>query len=178
MPYRALSLKQPWATLLAAGLKTIEVRRWKTAQTGELLIHAARVPDGRPQAWAHVPPALRDACRLEGGVVGVGVLTGCKHYPTLASFVADEAHHLNDPSWFEASGLFGLCFRDLRTLPFVRVPGYVRIFELPLHDLVIPPVLPAQEPLPGPQPGTSEAVFQRIRRLLHSLTGRRRKDEG
>src|SRR5205823_6217499 len=30
----ALSLKQPWATLLAHAVKTIEVRKWPTARRG------------------------------------------------------------------------------------------------------------------------------------------------
>ena len=30
----ALSVKQPWATLLVHGLKTIEVRAWPTARRG------------------------------------------------------------------------------------------------------------------------------------------------
>src|SRR5262249_11050532 len=57
----ALSLKQPWATLLVHGLKTIEVRRWQTVRRGRVLIHAARLPDDRREAWAHVPPELERA---------------------------------------------------------------------------------------------------------------------
>src|SRR6516164_1264126 len=54
-PTHALSLKQPWATLLVHGRKTIEVRRWATRRRGLLLIHAARLPDPRREAWKHVP---------------------------------------------------------------------------------------------------------------------------
>src|SRR5947208_522484 len=61
VPHYALSLKQPWAALLAAGRKTVEVRRWPTPRRGPVLIHAARVPDPRPQAWALVPPELAEA---------------------------------------------------------------------------------------------------------------------
>lgn len=37
-----LSLWQPWATLLVAGLKQVETRSWPTAHRGPLLIHAAK----------------------------------------------------------------------------------------------------------------------------------------
>ena len=57
----ALSLKQPWATLLVHGLKTIEIRRWPTRRRGRVLIHAARVPDPQPWAWEQLPPHLRAA---------------------------------------------------------------------------------------------------------------------
>src|SRR5262245_49475064 len=127
--YRALSLKQPWAALLAAGVKTIEVRRWRSAHRGPLLIHAARVPDGRPEAWAHVnTPELEAAARLEQGIVGVATLSSVKPYRTLDAFAADRALHLNDPTWFEPRGLFGFVFTDASPLPFRQVPGYVRVF--------------------------------------------------
>lgn len=43
---RALSLWQPWASLIALGVKTIETRGWSTKYRGPLLIHAAkRAPD-------------------------------------------------------------------------------------------------------------------------------------
>ena len=62
----ALSVKQPWAALLAHGLKTIEVRNWPTARRGRVLLHAAQVPDPRPEAARWVPSHLKDAVRLSG----------------------------------------------------------------------------------------------------------------
>ena len=41
---KALSVKQPWATLLVEGQKTIEVRSWKTEYRGHLLICASKTP--------------------------------------------------------------------------------------------------------------------------------------
>lgn len=129
MKHYALSLKQPWAALLAHGLKTIEVRRWPTARRGRILIHAARVPDERPEAWAHVPPQLLEAAQLLGGILGAGELTECRTYRTLETFQADQAQHLNDPSWFEPL-LYGFRFVHLTALPFRRYPGWMRFFEV------------------------------------------------
>lgn len=39
---KALTLTQPWATLVALGEKKIETRSWGTGYRGELLIHAAK----------------------------------------------------------------------------------------------------------------------------------------
>lgn len=39
---RALTLHQPWASLVAVGVKTIETRGWSTTYRGPLLIHAAK----------------------------------------------------------------------------------------------------------------------------------------
>lgn len=39
---RAITLHQPWATLVALGVKTIETRSWPTKYRGRILIHAAK----------------------------------------------------------------------------------------------------------------------------------------
>jgi ASCH domain len=130
----ALSLKQPWAALLAHGRKTIEVRRWPTARRGRILIHAARVPDERPEVWALVPEELREAAQLLGGIVGEGELTGCLPYRTLEAFTADQARHLNDPAWFVPRKLYGFIFANLSPLPFRRYPGWMRFF--PVDDVM------------------------------------------
>jgi hypothetical protein len=39
---KAITLHQPWATLVAIGAKQIETRSWKTAYRGPLAIHAGK----------------------------------------------------------------------------------------------------------------------------------------
>ena len=39
---KAISIKQPWASLVAAGYKTVECRTWKTAYRGQLLICSSK----------------------------------------------------------------------------------------------------------------------------------------
>lgn len=39
---KALSIRQPWASLIAEGYKTIELRTWKTNYRGPLAIHASK----------------------------------------------------------------------------------------------------------------------------------------
>ena len=42
---KALSVKQPWASLIAGGHKTIEWRSWRTHYRGPLLICSGKTPD-------------------------------------------------------------------------------------------------------------------------------------
>lgn len=74
---KALTLWQPWATLVALGHKRIETRSWATRHRGELWIHAAkrppeigfvgdyqvahpRSPEDAPwQLWTHAPHLRR-----------------------------------------------------------------------------------------------------------------------
>jgi hypothetical protein len=52
---KALTLTQPWATLVALGAKRIETRSWSTAYRGPLAIHAAK----------GFPPDCRDYVLIE-----------------------------------------------------------------------------------------------------------------
>lgn len=42
---KVLTIKQPFASLIASGLKEFEFRSWKTSYRGELLIHAGKSVD-------------------------------------------------------------------------------------------------------------------------------------
>jgi hypothetical protein len=126
----ALSLRQPWAALLAAGLKTVEVRKWPTARRGRVLLHAARVPDERPEAWELVPRRLLEQARLLGGIIGVADLIDCLSYRSVEAFAADRERHRNDPAWFSPPVLYGFVFANMNPLPFRAYPGWMRFFEV------------------------------------------------
>ncbi len=74
---RALSLRQPWASLVVAGLKDVENRRWRTTYRGPILIHAARTEESGA-ALAPLPEGalrwLRE--RAENGTLPRGALLG------------------------------------------------------------------------------------------------------
>jgi len=128
----ALSIKQPWAALLAHGLKTVEVRGWSSRRRGRVLIHAGRVPDRRAHAWTLVPDFLREAARQVGGIVGSAELTDCITYATAEVFAADRARHLNDPSWFRGRKLYGFTFANMVPLPLRPCTG--ALFFFPVAD--------------------------------------------
>ncbi|HTU19255.1 MAG TPA: (5-formylfuran-3-yl)methyl phosphate synthase [Gemmataceae bacterium] len=136
----ALSVKQPWAALLVHGVKTVEVRRWTTRVRGRVLIHAARVPDDRPealQARTRLSREGSETAQLLGGIIGVGELTGHRTYRSREEFQADQVYHLNHPSWFEPPQLHGLVFTNLRVLPFHPCPGWMRFFKMEWDEAAV-----------------------------------------
>jgi hypothetical protein len=65
--WKAISLKQPWANLVASGKKTIETRKWTTSYRGELVICSSRKPQITPAGYAlctaelyHITPMKKD----------------------------------------------------------------------------------------------------------------------
>ena len=59
---KALSIKQPWANMIASGEKTIETRMWSTKHRGPLLIVSSKEPDIPPAGFALAVVDLID-CR-------------------------------------------------------------------------------------------------------------------
>jgi hypothetical protein len=130
----ALSIKQPWAALVVAGRKTIEIRKWSTAIRGRILIHAAQIPDKRPEAWAWITDDLRPLTELGGGLIGSAELSACIRYRTPAGFATDAPKHLNDPSWFESPQMYGFVFRGGTVRPFAPCKGNVRFFSIDVDE--------------------------------------------
>jgi hypothetical protein len=58
--YKAISLKQPWANLVAEGAKTIETRTWGTRYRGDIVICSSRKPPIRPAGCAIAVAELYD----------------------------------------------------------------------------------------------------------------------
>jgi hypothetical protein len=58
VPFKALTIRQPYASLIIAGVKDVENRTWMTSHRGPLVIHAGRNVDRRgpqaAQAWEAV----------------------------------------------------------------------------------------------------------------------------
>lgn len=78
---KALTIRQPWASLIALGVKTIETRSWATKHRGPVLIHAGAkaVPvsmansiDGMMGAWWVVQRNPGWDCQLLDHRVGHG----------------------------------------------------------------------------------------------------------
>jgi hypothetical protein len=114
---KALSLRQPWAWLVAAGHKDVENRTWATHYRGEFLIHAAKTFDheGYERVLREMCPALPAPAEFErGGIVGVAELVDC------------VTQH-NSP-WFW--GPYGFVLRDARPLPFHPLRGMLGFFPV------------------------------------------------
>lgn len=130
LPEKALSIRQPWATLLVHGIKTVEIRRWDTQFRGPVLIHASGIVDKRPEGWSRLPQRLREEAELAGGIIGFADLIGVREYHDEEKFAAEQSLHLNEPSWFRPPVMYGFVFVGTRRLPFQRCIGQVRFFNV------------------------------------------------
>ena len=70
---KALTIKQPWATLIALGEKKIETRSWSTKYRGPLLIHAGKSVD----KLAMKTLCIKEALAEHGIYCAEDLPTGC-----------------------------------------------------------------------------------------------------
>lgn len=89
-PIKALSLWQPWASLVAVGAKIDETRHWSTPYRGPIAIHAAKTLDlaGAPDLLCEAalgPYWQKDLPR--GCVVAVARLADCAPAERVASYL-------------------------------------------------------------------------------------------
>ncbi len=83
---KALTIKQPWADLIIAGIKDIENRTWKTSYRGRVLIHTSKSPCSRGDLEAYPLPALAGHIEISkyspsqftgGAIIGSVELVDC-----------------------------------------------------------------------------------------------------
>lgn len=102
---KAISVKQPWANMIASGEKSIETRTWKTSPRGPLLIVSSKTPA--------IAPA--------GQAVAIVVLIECRPMSVL-----DEP----DACCPEYDGAFSWVFEIIRRIdpfPVVGQPGFIDV---------------------------------------------------
>lgn len=62
---KAISIKDPWAELIANGEKTIETRTWKTKYRGKILVVASKLPKTKNSGLAIAVTEIVDCRPME-----------------------------------------------------------------------------------------------------------------
>jgi hypothetical protein len=75
---KALTIKQPWATLIALGGKNIETRSWKTNYRGSLLIHAGKTIDKVACKMPEIYKVMEDYQYHTGVIIAKCNLVACQ----------------------------------------------------------------------------------------------------
>lgn len=139
---KAISLWQPWATLMAVGAKRNETRSWPTLHRGRLAIHAAKKWNRELSAMCGTEPFRSVLVRQEdghlwlaealrampfGAIVAVVTLTDCVRISP-DNYPGGDERHFGDYT----AGRFMWQTRDLARLaqpiPFRGAQGF---FDVP-----------------------------------------------
>lgn len=94
MKIKALTIRQPWANLIACGIKTIETRNRKIKYRGPLAIHAGKNPDSDAFQYFQFHRAMKIELKPLGKIIAICELVEIKFYLTRKQFWRDEKKHL------------------------------------------------------------------------------------
>lgn len=114
---RAISIKQPWAGLIASGRKSVELRGWATSYRGPLLVCAGARLDPRGHLYSAEGPT--------GHAIAVVELVDVR-----LAVEADAAAACYRPSDF-APECFAWILRDPRRIEPRPVKGQLGLFTPP-----------------------------------------------
>ena len=88
---KCLSLKQPFADLLALGEKTVELRKWNTKFRGKFLVHASKNIDS--EACERLDIDIEKL--IKGAIIGSASLYDVKEYKSQEEFNKDKQKHFS-----------------------------------------------------------------------------------
>lgn len=141
---KALSIKQPWSSLIAHGIKDIENRTWKTNFRGRVFIHASSVAKGCLSLLnKEQVNDVRSKSSLEfnlptSAIIGEVDIVDCViNHPSIwaeksqgiwvgSTFVHKEEHRVTW-NWVLANA-------KLYDKPILNVKGKLSFWEYKLHD--------------------------------------------
>ncbi len=124
---KSLSIKQPWAFLIANGAKPLENRTWNTKFRGQFLIHASQNFDKKGLLWVQENfGLLTDATGKDnfycGGIIGRTNIVDCVSFHQSAWYAGDYAFVLENSE----------ALPDIRGYePFVPCTGKLNFFDVP-----------------------------------------------
>lgn len=142
---KTLSLKQPFAWLIANGYLLVDDRSWGTQYRGPMLIHASK---GLYKAYYdHLKentdiPLPNKSDMDYGGVVGIANLVLCCKPQQLPMHISEtqRKHFANVHDDY-----YGFLFEQASPLPFMPCRGKLGVFDLDLDALISAPPPPQSE---------------------------------
>ena len=130
---KALTVRQPWASLIVAGVKDVENRTWPIPSTApavpfRLAIHAAKRVDHHDNipAWTHLGAVMErgpigvnvEVDRTAGCVLGLVTVTGCHRATECGYFEPDINYAEWCSPWAEhGDGVWHWTLADATPLP-------------------------------------------------------------
>jgi hypothetical protein len=137
---KALSIRQPWATLLCLGVKSYETRTWQTDYRGPIALHAGTLFDAAARRLCLEPPladwlfraGIRTPRSLpRGQIIGTAILADCIPTEKLRSLSAKQ-RRLGDFT----RGRWAWRFTDIQPLDTpLPARGQLRLFQVDLDGL-------------------------------------------
>jgi len=120
---KALSVKEPWAGLIANGAKTIETRTWNTNYRGQILIVASLKPKTKYSGLAIAIAELVDCRPME---LNDTEWACCNIYPKAKSWILSNVRKIKP---FKVKGQLGIYNIEIEEDQLEVIHGYGKVWN-------------------------------------------------
>lgn len=126
---KAITIKEPWASMIAHGFKTIETRSWATSYRGKIAIHAGK---GKPdKEWMDNVPEMMEMIDGDihpGCIVAYADIVDCKR---MTEDMIDDIkkNHAEYISGFYEPGRYAFMLDNIRRVDPIKVNGQQRLWN-------------------------------------------------
>lgn len=131
---KALSIKEPYASLIASGLKEYETRSWKTSYRGKILIHASKTQNRISKEYRQNAELMEIADRLPsfhfGEIIATADLVDC--IPITERFT-EELTAQEKAVGFYSVGRYAWKLENVKTVDPVKASGHLGLWEKDLQ---------------------------------------------
>ena len=124
---KAITIKQPYATLIAEGLKEYEFRTWKTKYRGDILIHAGKgVDKDAMKRFEHLNLEYPSGC-----IIAKATLADCVEIDDAMKSTLREKNFLVYQGTTESSDWHGYGFKmeNVEKMSPIPVDGKLSLWE-------------------------------------------------
>lgn len=138
---KAITLTQPWATLVAIGAKKIETRSWETHFLGPIAIHAAKAFPADARALCPTSPfaeSLGTETLHTAQIIAVATLVKCFRFSASSEALVRRRSECGMLPPFEAEygdytpGRYGFVFENVRRLETpIACRGMLGLWNMP-----------------------------------------------
>ena len=133
---KCISLKQPYAELLASGKKTIEIRKWNTNFRGPFLIHASK--NVNMDACAAL--GFDENKLIKGAIIGKAFIYDVINYATIDVLLRDRHKHFfnEDIKSKHSFKRYGFLVKDSvkfgQVIPYSGKLGFFEVSDLNIKN--------------------------------------------
>lgn len=143
---KALSIKQPWASLIIEGLKDIENRSWKTSFRGTVLVHATAKTAGIPselltnEQWDSLHYCIESPFWMfelmagrytNSAIIGTVDIVDCVvNHPSIWAEKTDYENFNEDPVYYNWVLSNPVKFDE----PILNVKGKLSLWDYPINE--------------------------------------------
>lgn len=125
---KAITIKEPWASMIACGFKVMETRSWPTSYRGRIAIHAGK---GKPDKdWMkNVPEMMEMVGEIHPGcIIAYADLVDC--VPITDKLIREvKNNHSEYISGFYEVGRYAFVLDNIQPIEPVIVKGKQRIWN-------------------------------------------------